>query len=202
MKGKNGIKDRIVEAAWELFHEKGFADTTLNDIIDAAHVSKGSFYYYFESKDTLLNTLSMILDRQYMVLEDEMKEKGIENCYEQLLYTNAEMHSYMDENIGVELLGNLYSAQIIRKEFGNLIDWNRFYFRLVIAIVENGQRRGEITNRYSVTEVVRMYNLIERALVTDWCMCDGTYPLGEFSRQWMPVLFRDFKAGEDEKISE
>ncbi|NLA69950.1 MAG: helix-turn-helix transcriptional regulator, partial [Clostridiales bacterium] len=36
MKGKNGIKDRIVEAAWELFHEKGFADTTLNDIIDAA----------------------------------------------------------------------------------------------------------------------------------------------------------------------
>jgi len=193
MNKEEGVKERIVDTAWKLFHEKGFEDTTLNDIIGAAHISKGSFYYYFDSKDTLLNTLSIILDRHYMELEIEMRDENIENCFDQLMYLNYRMHSYMDENIGPNLIGNLYSAQIVKKEGGNLLDRNRYYYKLMMSIVEEGQKRGEITDKYSVSVTVNMYSLVERALVTDWCMCNGTYPLGDFSREWMPILFRGFK---------
>ena len=68
MAAKQNVKRRIVDAAWELFYEKGYDDTTVDDIIRLSETSKGSFYYYFNTKDELLNTLSIILDDNYEVL--------------------------------------------------------------------------------------------------------------------------------------
>ena len=66
---KKSIKNRIVSAAWQLFYEKGYNGTTVDDIIELSGTSKGSFYYYFNTKDELLNTLSLILDDYYEELD-------------------------------------------------------------------------------------------------------------------------------------
>ena len=51
---KKSVKSRIVSAAWQLFYEKGYNGTTVDDIIELSDTSKGSFYYYFSTKDELL----------------------------------------------------------------------------------------------------------------------------------------------------
>ena len=71
--GKKSVKSRIVSAAWQLFYEKGYNGTTVDEIIELSGTSKGSFYYYFDTKDELLNTLSLVLDEYYEVLDREMK---------------------------------------------------------------------------------------------------------------------------------
>ena len=43
---QKSVKGRIVAAAWQLFYEKGYNGTTVDDIIDLSGTSKGSFYYY------------------------------------------------------------------------------------------------------------------------------------------------------------
>ena len=40
---KRSVKSRIIAAAWELFRDKGFAGTTVDDIIEKSGTSKGSF---------------------------------------------------------------------------------------------------------------------------------------------------------------
>ena len=57
MAEKQNVKRRIVEAAWKLFYEKGYDNTTVEDIIKLSDTSKGSFYYYFVSKDSLLDKI-------------------------------------------------------------------------------------------------------------------------------------------------
>ncbi|MEM8882768.1 MAG: helix-turn-helix domain-containing protein, partial [Planctomycetota bacterium] len=47
-------KARIVEAALELFKENGFDETTMRAVAGKADVSLGSAYYYFKSKEQLL----------------------------------------------------------------------------------------------------------------------------------------------------
>jgi len=47
-------KERIVQAALELFREQGYEATTMRMVADAAEVSLGNAYYYFASKDLLL----------------------------------------------------------------------------------------------------------------------------------------------------
>jgi AcrR family transcriptional regulator len=48
------IRERLFQAALQLFAEKGFAETTVADITNAADVGKGTFFNYFPSKDHIL----------------------------------------------------------------------------------------------------------------------------------------------------
>jgi AcrR family transcriptional regulator len=47
-------REKILEAALELFRERGFADATMRDIAARAGVATGLAYYYFESKDAIV----------------------------------------------------------------------------------------------------------------------------------------------------
>ena len=58
-------KKKIVSAAWRLFYEQGYDNTTVDDIIEESGTSKGSFYHYFEGKDALLSSLSFLFDEKY-----------------------------------------------------------------------------------------------------------------------------------------
>src|SRR5260370_41803988 len=51
------IRERLFQAALQLFAEKGFAETTVEDITNAADVGKGTFFNYFPSKDHILLAL-------------------------------------------------------------------------------------------------------------------------------------------------
>lgn len=193
MADKNkGVKTRIVEAAWELFYDKGYDNTTVDDIINLSETSKGSFYYYFEGKDALLTTLSTILDEWYEELEQAM-DPGMNN-FVKLLYLNFEMHSMMETRISYELLASLYSTQLITKGGSSLLDRNRTYYKLISKIIEDGQKMGQITREKSCSEIARYYAMCERALVTEWCLSKGGYSLAAYSKEYMPVMMEKFKA--------
>ena len=64
-KNARNTKGRIISAAWKLFYEQGYEDTTIDEIIERSGTSKGSFYHYFEGKDALLGSLSFLFDEKY-----------------------------------------------------------------------------------------------------------------------------------------
>lgn len=57
---KNGDirKQELLDAALKLFYEKGYERTSVNDIIDVVEVTKGAFYYYFKSKEEVLENIA------------------------------------------------------------------------------------------------------------------------------------------------
>jgi AcrR family transcriptional regulator len=57
MKQVTNKKQRIISVALDLFLEKGFANTSVEEIVNQAEISKGSFYNYFSSKDKLLEEI-------------------------------------------------------------------------------------------------------------------------------------------------
>ncbi|MBN1658332.1 MAG: TetR/AcrR family transcriptional regulator [Anaerolineae bacterium] len=52
-------RQALLEAAWALFHVKGFHETTIEEITERADVAKGTFFNYFSSKDGLLGDLAL-----------------------------------------------------------------------------------------------------------------------------------------------
>ena len=188
---KRDVKSRIVSAAWQLFYEKGYNGTTVDDIIALSETSKGSFYYYFSSKDELLNTLSVILDDYYEELEEKMNQ-DMDN-FDKLLYINYEMHCMMEEKVDIELLASLYASQLVATGGGSLLNQNRKYYKLVTKIIEDGQKLGQITKNMTVSAITKYYAMCERALVSDWCMSKGGYSLGEYSKECMPMMMQGFR---------
>jgi len=53
----SSTRDRIIESARYLFWEKGFAGTSMADLLAHAGVNSGSFYHFFESKEALLRAV-------------------------------------------------------------------------------------------------------------------------------------------------
>ena len=51
-------KQELLDAALQLFTEKGYEGTSINDIIKKVGVTKGAFYYYFKSKEEVLDILT------------------------------------------------------------------------------------------------------------------------------------------------
>lgn len=191
MTQKESVKDRIVRVAWELFEEKGYENTTIDDILKKAETSKGSFYYYFESKESLIRTLSTLLDQEYSKLRDEMDPDM--NSYDKLIYMNYKIHSMIESKINMDLLASLYSTQLVNKSASSLLDQNRVYYQLLNAIIEEGQKRGQLTQSKTVREIAKYYAMCERAMITEWCLCKGAYSLGEYSKEYMPMMLQGFK---------
>jgi AcrR family transcriptional regulator len=51
------VKERIERCALELFAERGYANTSVREIVEAAGVTKPTMYYYFKNKEQLYETL-------------------------------------------------------------------------------------------------------------------------------------------------
>lgn len=50
-------KENILVAATQLFMEKGYEQTSIQDILDVTKLSKGGLYHYFKSKDEILEAV-------------------------------------------------------------------------------------------------------------------------------------------------
>ena len=192
MKKKNtqNTKKKIVSAAWKLFYEQGYDDTTIDDIVFASGTSKGSFYHYFNGKDALLSSLSYLFDDKYEELSDVLTDSM--SSSEKMLFLNKELFRMIEDSISLDLLTQLLSSQLITKSEKSLLDHNRTYYKLLRSIVIDGQKKGEISDGYSVNDIVKAYALYERAMLYDWCLCNGEYSLCAYSCKMLPMFLNGY----------
>jgi TetR/AcrR family transcriptional regulator, cholesterol catabolism regulator len=69
-------KTKIINESIVLFEKNGYAETSINDIINSSGISKGGFYYHFESKQHLLKYIFIefierLIEDQEKILNDE-----------------------------------------------------------------------------------------------------------------------------------
>lgn len=189
-KNSRNTRGRIVGAAWQLFYEQGYEHTTVEEIIESSHTSKGSFYHYFDGKDALLSTLSDLFDEKYEALQETM-DPGMP-ALEKLLFLNRELFLMIENSVSMDLLARLLSTQLVKSGEKHLLDHKRTYYRLLRRIISQGQESGQLSRRRSVNDMVKLYALCERALMYDWCLCSGEYSLPDYAAQVMPTFLSDF----------
>lgn len=77
-RGTGATPERIVGAAVRLFAAKGFDATTVQEVVEAASVTKGALYHYFQSKDDLLFEIYRSLIGRQMADLDEIVAAGLD----------------------------------------------------------------------------------------------------------------------------
>ena len=189
-KNTRNTKGRIISAAWKLFYEQGYEDTTVEDIVFESETSKGSFYHYLDGKDALLGTLAYVFDEKYEELKETMSPDL--DAMEKLAYLNHELFAMIDGGVSMDLLARLLSTQLVTNGERHLLDHKRIYYRLLRRIIAEGQESGQLSQARSVNDMVKIYALCERALLYDWCLCGGEYPLREYAARQMPIFLSDF----------
>ena len=190
-KNTRNTRGRIISAAWKLFYEQGYENTTVEDIVFESETSKGSFYHYFSGKDALMGTLANVFDEKYEELYPAMDPAM--DAVEKLIYLNHELFAMIDGGVSVDLLARLLSTQLLARGEKHLLDRNRYYFRLLRQIVAQGRENGQLRRDRSVDEIVKAYALWERALMYDWCLCGGEYSLVAYTDRVTPMFLESYR---------
>ena len=185
-KASKATKSKIVSAAWRLFYEQGYENTTVDEIIALSGTSKGSFYHYFDGKDALLGSLAYLFDEEYELLRTQIPPQM--HTVDALCFLNRELFGMIENRVDINLLTRLYSTQLTTKGEKHLLDHNRVYYKLLRKLVLEGQEKGELTKDKSVNDIVRLYAMAERALLYDWCLCGGDYSLQDYAASVMPMF--------------
>ena len=191
-KNSRNTKGRIIAAAWKLFFEQGYEETTVEDLVFESETSKGSFYHYFKGKDELMGTLATVFDEKYEELMGVMDPTL--DAMEKLIYLNHELFAMIDGGVSIDLLSRLLSTQLLARGEKHLLDRNRTYFKLLRQIIAGGQRAGELRSDRTVNEIVKAYALWERALLYDWCLCGGEYSLVAYTDSVTPMFLESYRA--------
>lgn len=93
-----GNRQRIIEAADSLFYRRGYNQTSFQDISDATGIPRGNFYYYFKTKDDILNAVvdTRIADLTLMV---NSCESATSDARERLLMFSNMLEHQQDDVI-------------------------------------------------------------------------------------------------------
>ena len=190
-KNNRNTRGRIIAAAWKLFYENGYEETTVEDILFESGTSRGSFYHYFNGKDALLGTLASVFDEKYEELSEQLDLR--EDAIEILRRLNHELFAMIEDSISRDLLARLLSTQLFAQGEKQLLDRGRVYFRLLRKIILEGQKKGELRTDFTANDIMKAYALWERALLYDWCLCGGEYSLVGYSDRMTPLFLQSYR---------
>ena len=135
-------KERIQQAALELFSEKSFSAVTMENICQRAGVSKGLFYNYFPTKSAILLEGFASLDRSYQELAKSFSP-GL-SLRERLLQLWESMLGEIHKNqINLSCCkANYYEAIKTGKSY--VTDPDRFIAKFCSSLIEEGQKTGSL----------------------------------------------------------
>ena len=149
------IRERLFRGALELFAQKGFSETTVEDITEAADVGKGTFFNYFPSKDHILLAFG---EMQLSKLEAaiEMARRTGEPMPEFLRALGVRMTQEPTRNPAIirALLQAYLSTTPVRAA---MMDLQRRIHSLHTQMIQLGQDRGEIRNDLPAAEIAQVF---------------------------------------------
>src|ERR1700686_5835257 len=148
-------RERLFRAALDLFAKHGFADTTVEDITNAADVGKGTFFNYFPSKDHILLAFAeMQLVKLQSIIENLPDTRDpFPQFFRTLAVRMTEKPGRNSSIVRTLLLANLSSTPVRE---GMRINQARGH-KLVSEFVQIGQDRGELRNDLPAGDIAQVF---------------------------------------------
>ncbi|MCD8380688.1 MAG: TetR/AcrR family transcriptional regulator [Lachnospiraceae bacterium] len=135
-------KNEILDIAQRLFNEKGYAQTTVEDIMKECNIAKGTLYYHFKSKEDILSAMiDRLIDRQEETMKEIAGNDTITVVEKLVRVIQLLSHRWMvDEGLCEQENEVLYQKSFTRT-------LSRFD-DVMTSIVEQGTKSGEFTTAY------------------------------------------------------
>lgn len=187
-------RDELLAIAAGLFAERGFKNTTVRDIADAAGILSGSLYHHFDSKesmvDELLDTFQTELWKSYDAIEaSELTPRA---KLEAVVRASFEAIGEHRDEVAIFQNDALYLATFER--FGYLIERNRKFRRLWTGLLEAGVASGELRADLDVALVYRFLRDTVWVAVR-WYRPGGTLTPADVADQYLSILLEGISNG-------
>ena len=186
-------REEILRAAQDLFHQRGYANTSLDDIARTVGIKREGLYYYFPNRTQILIEIIKPLGLQ---LRDRVKEiLNSAGSPQEKIRQTVENHLMRFENRFAEskitLRDDYFSEnELVLAEMGPI--WDE-YERLWIAIIVEGQEQGvfdgSLDPRLAHLGILGLCNWVAR-----WYVPNQSLPVPELIDMYNKIILRGLGA--------
>ncbi|WP_422858880.1 TetR/AcrR family transcriptional regulator [Flagellimonas sp. S174] len=177
--------DHLIEKGMILLWSKGYNATSVKDIVDAAQVPKGSFYFYFDSKeDFAVKAIDMYFNQMFPPALEQLTntsvgpKQRIINLYEYRAHIIKEEFDCKMGCMGCNLANEMGEhSEAIRKAIEQKTDMVKAH---IAEVVEEGQEYGEIDDGVKAIDFVNFLEDAGRGAMVSMKELNSCYPIDNF----------------------
>jgi AcrR family transcriptional regulator len=162
------IRERLYRAALRIFAERGYMETTVEDITEAADVGKGTFFNYFPTKE---HVLAKYGEERLATVERALQKARAGDGPVLSVLKELAVDLAVQSSQSEKLLRSIFAAHLsctpIRAEFQKRLQRGR---RLMGEIFALAQERGEIRRELSAAELGRLMHIIFMGVTIAWSL--------------------------------
>lgn len=191
----NNTKEHILNIGLKLFLKKNFKEVTMKEIVEQTGVSKGAFYYYFESKETLfIEIVENIFSPMLFYTFEDYSTKSLHEFYhyfanlvdtlENSFWTDVKNNSTSSFN--ENHISLIFDALKLSPEFKKKLEANRQKgITIWTEVVKRSRENGEIKAPMSDLQIVMIFIYIRNGIGLELVMNgDGNNVKNEYLKLW------------------
>jgi AcrR family transcriptional regulator len=187
------VKETIIRESTKLFLANGFRGTSVKQITEAAGIGRGTLYWYFKSKDEILECVLRSFERE--LIEGFMD--AVNKCDGNFIAKYKVLHKFATEfardnrdlSLGFqtllhEIVGTNTHAEKVAKEI-----WER-YRRFVEQLLEEGKREGTVGA--AIDPVIFSHIIVgtHTGMLIQWFIHGESLDVRTFVRTFRSVLLK------------
>ena len=187
-------RDRILDAAEDVFNESGYYNTTLNEIAEAAGVTRGAIYWHFKNKEDLFQAMCLRIRVPMDALIEGIVEKGVNDPVAQLSRTH--------ETIMLEVINNPHYRKVLNilfhkceftRETDQIViqqkEWHTYSRNIIRTILVNAQKKAQLPADLDIELACNLLGFMFRGLLADWLFMPDSFDLIENARKVNDAVF-------------
>ncbi len=192
----NETKNKIYKTAEALFRKHGFENVSVDSIVEAAGVAKGSFYVHFDSKDSLaaalINDYISKVDLDY---KSYVGSFGVHAAASDILISLVgKIADIINLTIGYDNMKTVYKAQITKTiNTDAMIGYNREIYKLFSDIIGKGIQQGEFKTDIPADILTKHFIMAIRGVTYEWCIRHPDFDLKEQALKHFEILLSGIK---------
>lgn len=193
---KHDLKaDALLEKGMELLWSKGYNATSVNDIVKIAGIPKGSFYFYFESKEdfavkAIEKYFSVMFTPARAILENKTlsPKQRLLDFHE---FRHSVLKNEMDCKMGC-LASNLGSemAEHNEKIRTAILEKEQFILSLITEVIQEAQDYGEIDSSLSAGDIAAFIGDAGKGAMVSMKEMKSSYPIDNYLNMIRNLLLK------------
>src|SRR5689334_19321003 len=137
-------RDELLRIAGALFAQRGFKNTTVRDIADAAGILSGSLYHHFESKESMVDELLSTFQTSLFATYDEIAASDLGARAKVDAVVRASFDAIHDHHDEVAIFQNDAAYLSEFERFAYLREDNARFRAMWMELLAEGTRSGEL----------------------------------------------------------
>ncbi len=180
-------KQTILEAAAELFRDRGYVATSMRDLAEAVNLKASSLYNHISGKEEILKTICFQNARRFLAGMKDIESQAISNTDKVRALIHLHIQIATEDFTSITAFNDEW-RHLSEKELEKFIELRRDYEQRFKAIIKQGILAGEFTD---LEPTIALYTVISAVRwIYDWYKPGKPINLNQLEEQVVAILLK------------